>query len=187
MRRVNPCGGSPVGPHYGGLSQCWVWQGPRCPKGYGVFSFLSKPLGTHRVSRIIHYGKIPEGKQVLHRCDNPSCLNPEHLFLGDNKDNVMDRVNRGRGGGNKITGDNNGMRRHPERLSKGDKHWTRMHPANVQKGETHGASKLTESMVYEIRKRYSGGNCYQYELAKEYGVTKALISFITLRKIWKHI
>jgi HNH endonuclease len=78
---------------------CWNWQGALF-KGtnYGQFSnrALSKsPTTTHRASWELHFGKIPEGKMVLHGCDNRLCCNPEHLRIGDNADNMRDRSLRG--------------------------------------------------------------------------------------------
>lgn len=82
-------------------SGCWEWQASRNKKGYGNF-YLSvghskdKHCLAHRMSWILTYGEIPDGLQVLHDCDNPSCVNPEHLFLGTNDDNVQDKIQKGR-------------------------------------------------------------------------------------------
>ncbi len=74
---------------------CWLWTG--CVQRYGQFApHQSRAIKAHRFSWIIHYGQIPEGMHVLHRCDNPPCVNPEHLFLGTHKDNMADMVSKGR-------------------------------------------------------------------------------------------
>ncbi len=80
---------------------CWEWQGKINESGYGCFQEnMDKKriyLSAHRVSYEEYVGKISEGMCVLHRCDNPKCCNPEHLWLGTPQDNVKDRQNKGRG------------------------------------------------------------------------------------------
>ena len=80
---------------------CWEWQG--CKRsGYGRTIIGSRTDGTrrtectHRISYMLNYGEIPKGMEVCHKCDNPSCINPDHLFLGTYKDNAMDCLNKGR-------------------------------------------------------------------------------------------
>tara|TARA_Y100000310_G_scaffold14352_1_gene14541 strand:- start:175 stop:714 length:540 start_codon:yes stop_codon:yes gene_type:complete len=81
---------------------CWLWTGATRPGGYGnLFTFRDKGrrnhfTSAHRASWEIHYGPIPDGLLVCHRCDNPPCVKPEHLFLGTNKDNQRDRRQKGR-------------------------------------------------------------------------------------------
>lgn len=75
---------------------CWEWTGFRDPKGYGRFQFEGRPMGVHRLSWLLHHGPIPAGLHVLHRCDNPPCVNPDHLWLGTNDDNIADRHAKGR-------------------------------------------------------------------------------------------
>ena len=74
---------------------CWFWLAGKDEKGYGLF-WNKKTWRAHRFSWTIHYGKILRKLQVLHKCDNPSCVNPTHLFLGTNQDNVNDKMNKGR-------------------------------------------------------------------------------------------
>lgn len=75
---------------------CWIWQRGLDKNGYGRSSINRKGVQAHRVSWVIHKGKIPDGMQVLHRCDNPPCVNPEHLFLGNNADNMTDKMKKNR-------------------------------------------------------------------------------------------
>jgi hypothetical protein len=75
---------------------CVVWSGYRDRDGYGQVRFKGKQCRAHRVAYEQFYGCAPEAKLVCHHCDNPSCLNPEHLFLGSASDNMMDAVIKGR-------------------------------------------------------------------------------------------
>lgn len=89
------------------LDGCWEWQASRTPLGYGQFGLKSKLKISSRVAWELTYGDIPEGLHVCHRCDNPPCCNPEHLFLGTNHENVRDSLNKGRRSPRK--GENNGQ------------------------------------------------------------------------------
>lgn len=98
---------------------CWLWTGAKCNSfGHGRFDNSS----AHRASWKLFRGPIPFGLHVLHRCDNPPCVNPNHLFVGTARDNILDCIAKGR-------------RRN-----------------NAPKGENHSDAILTESQVLEIRK-----------------------------------
>jgi DNA-binding CsgD family transcriptional regulator len=75
---------------------CWEWTAYKNKKGYGYFSVDGNAITAHRFSYLHFNGEISEGLHVLHKCDNPSCVNPEHLFLGTNQDNVNDKVSKNR-------------------------------------------------------------------------------------------
>ena len=100
---------------------CWLWTGSKDRKGYGRLTINDKPHLASRISWTLHYGDIPIGKHILHHCDNPQCVNPEHLFMGTPKDNVADMWAKGRG-----------------------------NPGHVY-GEKHWASKITMKIADEIR------------------------------------
>lgn len=76
---------------------CWSWSACIDDTGYGVMALVSKKINAHRVSWMIHNQKIiPKGKWVLHKCDNPICSNPEHIYLGNAAQNSKDMIERGR-------------------------------------------------------------------------------------------
>lgn len=108
-------------------SGCWEWIASHTPCGYGQVRFRGTRELAHRVSWIIFHGEIPIDDTrygtacVLHRCDNPACVNPDHLFLGDQKANAEDSVSKGRWG------------------------------KRGCKGEKHGRARLTEGDVMKIR------------------------------------
>lgn len=75
---------------------CLEWTGSRQEKGYGQVRYQTRKWQTHRLAYMLAHGEIPEGQYVLHRCDNPPCCNPDHLFLGDQFDNMRDMIRKGR-------------------------------------------------------------------------------------------
>jgi hypothetical protein len=130
-----------------GPNGCWVWTAGK-NREYGTFNLNGRgkaPVKAHRLSWYIVHGELPDDMHVCHKCDNPSCVNPDHLFLGTTQDNLGDMRNKGRQG----------------------------HPDNH--GERNPASKLTQAQVKEIRQRYGDGTTTSYTLACEFGVSRDAI------------
>ena len=85
----------------GDLKSCWLWGASLFTCGYGRFFLKGKREYAHRIAWVIANGNIPEALNVLHKCDNPRCVNPNHLFLGTHNDNMKDMAAKGRGNGPK--------------------------------------------------------------------------------------
>lgn len=161
-----PTGRPPVPPEIrfwarvkrGGPSECWEWLGSTTEFGYGWFR-AAGTWGAHRYSWTLHFGPIPDGMCVLHRCDNPRCCNPAHLWLGTNQDNNADCFSKGR-----------------------------MKPNSGQRarGEQHGLAKLDADAIREIRRRRADGAGIK-DLGVEFGVNHTNISSICLGKTWRHV
>lgn len=75
---------------------CWLWNGDITVGGYGRFWYEGNSVRAHRVSYLLFIGTIPDNLSVLHKCDNPKCVNPEHLFLGTPTQNMEDRDSKNR-------------------------------------------------------------------------------------------
>jgi hypothetical protein len=146
---------------------CTEWAAHRSPQGYGRLAVDGAQLRAHRFAWELMRGPIPDGLQVLHRCDNRACVNVEHLFLGTQKDNIVDMIAKGRD----ARGDKNGARSRPERLPR---------------GEAHGRAKLSAEDVMEIRSRCAGGESHS-ALAMRFGVGRATIGLIHRRQRWTHL
>lgn len=137
---------------------CWPWKASLSPAGYGQINSgggRGRCLLASRVSWEINCGPIPPGKHVLHRCDNPSCVNPKHLFLGTAKDNSDDKIKKGR---------------------------FRCGPG--MKGEAHPLCILSKKQVKEIRRLYASGGFAYADLGTRYGVGATTIGAIIRRQNW---
>lgn len=89
--------------HVEKTNSCWTWKGYQLPRGYGMLNHEGKHILAHRASYELYNGPIMNNLWVLHRCDNPSCVNPDHLFLGTPFDNTRDAINKGRIKGRSLT------------------------------------------------------------------------------------
>jgi HNH endonuclease/helix-turn-helix resolvase-like protein len=92
--KVNKSGPAPR--HLPNLGSCWLWIGAAHPRGYGHIKWQGKMRVSHRISYELAFGAFDESLWVLHRCDNPRCVNPDHLRLGNHQDNMDDMVSKGR-------------------------------------------------------------------------------------------
>lgn len=150
-----------IGSENGG---CWNWTGASKmppPKNYGILSRGKKgtsPINAHVASWILNRGSIPKGMFVCHRCDNASCVRPDHLFLGTPQDNSSDMMNK---------------RRYVM-----PKHY---------KGEQCGAHRLTTEQVLEIRKLWSTSKQTYKGLARAFKCSDWAIKCIVERRTWKHV
>lgn len=137
---------------------CYVWHAYKNPKGYGMFEAASRQTKlAHRVAWEMVNGPIPQGMLVCHTCDNPSCVNPAHMFLGTDADNKRDSISKGRA---KIP---------------------------RARGEAQGHAKLTEEKVRAMRReRATDGTSYN-KLAAKYGVSSVAAYHAICRVTWKHI
>lgn len=140
---------------------CWIWHGTLASNGYGRFSMNGHADGAHRYSWQFAHGPIPAGLVVCHRCDNPPCVNPEHLFLGTPADNMADRDAKGRGF--KVGQLPSVLRPH---------------------GELHYRAKLTADQVREIRSLRIEGHSLS-RLASRFGVGKNTIARAAKQQSWK--
>lgn len=84
------------GPECADIGRCWIWTACKTKAGYGQIAIAGKRIYAHRFAYETLVGQIPEGVEVMHRCDNPSCVNPVHLTLGTHKENGEDMVGKGR-------------------------------------------------------------------------------------------
>ncbi len=143
---------------------CWEWHGPQ-DHGYGIVSVTDpdsttryKNIRANRFSWELHNGPIPDGLCVCHRCDNPPCCNPDHLFLGTDEDNAHDMWNKGRG--------------------------VKLSPSIGVKNVN---AKLKDEDIPKIRALLADHSMTQNEIAEVFHVTKKVIWQIRHRKTWTHV
>ena len=147
-------------------SGCWEWTGATLPKGYGRLSRKKDGIReywlAHRYAYTLSHGAIPHGMLVCHRCDNPACVNPGHLFLGTHQENSLDAVTKGRMG---LTKPSDYPNWKPGRMV----------------GKANPETKITARDVAEIRRLRASG-MKQKDIGALFGVTQVRISQILLGK-----
>lgn len=184
---------------------CWLWTGAYDTKsGYGSFGIDGRRHSAHRASWELHFGDIPSGLCVCHKCDTPQCVNPLHLFLGTHTDNAMDKVRKGRDntpmGVNqrnaKLTDDDVMKIRNDTRTCKTiaaeygidgstcsiiqlGRTW--QHVGGVIRNSKR--EKLTIEQVCEIVKDDRGATA----IARDYGVSRRVIRAIQGGETWKYV
>jgi hypothetical protein len=162
--------------------KCWLWNGYRSPKGYGTFGILGRGILAHRLFYQIAFGPIPQTVLVCHKCDNPSCVRPSHLYAGDHQTNLSDMVDRGRS----CKGDRHYLRKDPSKIIRGDAHYIRKHPEKIRNGERHHNARLRKEDVIRMREMYSSGSSTS-DLSKEFGVGIQHVWQIVTRLRWKSV
>lgn len=130
---------------------CKEWVRHRNANGYGMLWLNGKAERTHRAAWIAKHGTIPDGKHVLHKCDNPSCINHEHLFLGTNSDNVADKVAKNRQGRPYAKGSANSQAKLDEAKVKEVRSMVRSGLSNSQVARAFGVSIMAISAIRNHR------------------------------------
>lgn len=118
------------------VNGCWTWMLAKTPDGYGKFRVAGKNIRAHRFAFARFKGKIGEF-HVCHSCDHPACVNPDHLFLGNQAENVSDMCKKGR-------------------QARGERHGARTKPDRVARGERHGRTKISDAelpRIFELRSK----------------------------------
>ena len=148
-------------------SGCFLWLGGTNEHGYGILTVDRVNVKAHRLSWALWTGTtITPSQKVLHRCDTPACVNPEHLFLGTILDNVRDMHSKGRA--RKATGDASGLRRHPEL---------------VRRGERSPRATIDDATVREIRRSAESGRV----CAARLGIGAGAVFAVRAGKTWRHV
>jgi hypothetical protein len=163
-------------------SGCWMWSGLKSKEGYGRFYFERRRFFAHRISWFWHFGAIPDEVLICHTCDQPSCVRPDHLWVGNDTANIADRHRKGR----TASGDRHGSRIHPERVPRGERNGSVTCPESRPRGEGCYLSKLIDNDIREIRRLSASGLSYP-SIAVRYNVTPENIGAIVRRRTWRHV
>jgi len=145
---------------------CWNWTAAKNEKGYGVFGINRDTFKAHRVAFILSGQEIPDGLCLLHKCDNPACVNPDHMMIGTRAENNADMCAKGR--------HVNGAQKTP------------IEQCKYEKGEHHHNARLTAEIVLQIRNDRALGMSFS-RIAAKYGIGQKHAHSIATRKAWKHV
>ena len=157
----------PTPEHMPEIGPCWVWKGRIVRGGYGALRVAGHHSYAHRAAYALQYAAIPVGMLVCHRCDNPSCVRGDHLFLGTHRDNTLDMFQKGRG-------------------AVGERHGSHTHPESRPVGSANGRSRLTEDDVRAIRQLCRAGYS-QRVVARQFGVVHGAVRDIMSGRRWSYI
>jgi len=127
---------------------------------------------AHRIAFEVSKGAIPAGMNICHSCDNPPCINPDHLWLGTHKQNMHDAIQKGRAS------------KPPVHV--GGEHWRLKYPHMVERGEDNPNAIMTEEQVIQMRKDYVGGQPLD-EICARYEINRATMHDYTSGRSWKHL
>lgn len=165
-----------------GPDDCWEWTASKTPAGYGKICVFGKHRMAHRVSFWMATGEdLDGGYYVCHRCDNPGCVNPAHLWNGDNSENISDAYSKGR----MIS------QTDPSRIARGDAHPAKRADVRLahklrQQGEKSHRAKLTEAEAIFAHQMRADGMTHQ-KIADHFGITREAISCLLRGENWSHI
>lgn len=203
--------------HYKGIGNCWNWIAGKNDGRYGLMTLGGKNIKAHRFSWMLVNGAIPDltGKGIhktfiLHRCDNPACVNPAHLRPGTHADNMREAVERER----TPKGDETGPRLHPECMPTGEDHWSKRFPEKWAQMHRNRLKRMAElyrenpslwkkkrppkahvfklctsvKTAWEIRAMHFGGGWSQRELGRYYDIGRSVINHIIHGKLgWRSL
>jgi hypothetical protein len=158
----HPLVGSPAerllaGIEYDTNGGCWLWKYASHNHGYGVLSVDRRLRKAHRLAYEVWVGPIPAGLVVCHKCDTPACVNPAHLFVGTQADNLADMAAKGR--------------------------WN---PAATRRGSANGCARLTEADIGLIRAASRAGESFT-SIGTRFGVSRVTIAKIAKGQGWRHV